>query len=492
MLRRQQDVLRLDVAVNDAALVGVGDRVGDLAQEAQCGDHRVAIAALETAPERLPLDVRHDVVQQPLPNPSPEDGEDVRVLQVRRHVHFALEPSRRLRTHHVRRQHLDHDRTAKRRGVGGQHQSAHPPGWELALDDIRVPQSVLKRCYDIVHGVRRRGGAGDAPWKDLKDTTREGAAKERRPRAYRSARGRRRRGDTFAAMNSPSRWSHYQTVVLLCFAAVFISYLDRTNISVASIAMQEQFGWTETTKGIVLSSFFAGYLVLQVASGTLANRFGGKIVLGTAVVWWSLFTVLTPPAAIVSLPMLIAARIALGLGEAAVFPASINMVGRWVPEGQTIACGRALLQRTLDRDGLLAPHHRLAGARVRLARPVLRVRRAGTGVGRRLVLVRARGERLGGGDGDDARAPGDSLESPPSQLRGLGDHRQSFLQQLVAVRPARLAPVLLQVHLRGFARQRGIAVGRPLALQLRDGQRRRRARRRDAAKAGPARPSCGR
>jgi MFS transporter, ACS family, solute carrier family 17 (sodium-dependent inorganic phosphate cotransporter), other len=127
------------------------------------------------------------------------------------------------------------------------------------------------------------------------------------------------------------RWPPYYAVVLLCFAAVFISYLDRTNISVASIAMKEQFGWSETTKGFVLSSFFIGYLLLQVASGTLANRFGGKLVLGVAVIWWSLFTVLTPAAALVSLPALIAARIALGLGEAAVFPASINMVARWVP-----------------------------------------------------------------------------------------------------------------------------------------------------------------
>ena len=127
------------------------------------------------------------------------------------------------------------------------------------------------------------------------------------------------------------RWPIYYTVVGLCFAAVFISYLDRTNISVASIAMKEEFGWTETTKGFVLSSFFIGYLVLQVASGTLANRYGGKIVLGFAVVWWSLFTMLTPPAASLSLGGLIAARIALGLGEAAVFPASINMLGRWVP-----------------------------------------------------------------------------------------------------------------------------------------------------------------
>ena len=83
------------------------------------------------------------------------------------------------------------------------------------------------------------------------------------------------------------RWPHWYTVVLLCGAAVFISYIDRTNMSVAAIAMKEQFGWTETTKGVVLSSFFVGYLLLQVVSGTLANRYGGKIVLGIAVVWWS-------------------------------------------------------------------------------------------------------------------------------------------------------------------------------------------------------------
>ena len=128
-----------------------------------------------------------------------------------------------------------------------------------------------------------------------------------------------------------SRWRTWYTVVLLCSAAVFIAYIDRTNISVASIAMKEQFGWTETTKGYVLSSFFVGYLLLQVASGALANKYGGKIVLGVAVVWWSVFTMLTPPAAMLSFPALIAARIALGLGEAAVFPASVNMIGRWVP-----------------------------------------------------------------------------------------------------------------------------------------------------------------
>jgi ACS family sodium-dependent inorganic phosphate cotransporter len=136
---------------------------------------------------------------------------------------------------------------------------------------------------------------------------------------------------TIAMAEVRPRWRSWYTVVILCFAAAFISYIDRTNISVASIPMKEQFNWTETTKGFVLSSFFIGYMLLQVVSGTLANKYGGKLVLGIAVSWWSLFTVLTPPAAFLSLPALMAARIALGLGEAAVFPASINMIGRWVP-----------------------------------------------------------------------------------------------------------------------------------------------------------------
>lgn len=127
------------------------------------------------------------------------------------------------------------------------------------------------------------------------------------------------------------RGQSWHAVVLLCCAAVFIWYIDRTDISVAAIPMKEQCKWTETTKGFVLSSFFIGYILLQVVSGSLANKYGGKIVLGVAVLLWSLFTMLTPPAAMLSLSTRIGARIALGLGEAAVFPASINMIGRRVP-----------------------------------------------------------------------------------------------------------------------------------------------------------------
>ena len=136
-------------------------------------------------------------------------------------------------------------------------------------------------------------------------------------------------------MAKPSvRWpAHYPVVALLC-AAVFISYIDRTNISVGVIAIQSQMGWNETQKGMVLSSFFIGYILMMLGAATLANRYGGRIVLGVAVVWWSAFTALTPPAALSSLSLLILARIALGLGEAAVFPASFNVIANVVPATQ--------------------------------------------------------------------------------------------------------------------------------------------------------------
>ena len=123
-------------------------------------------------------------------------------------------------------------------------------------------------------------------------------------------------------------------IVLLCFFAAFICYIDRVNISVAIIPMQEAFGWSDTTKGLVLSSFFIGYMILQAPSGWLANRIGGKLVLGFAVLSWSVFTMLTPVAALISLPLLIAVRIAMGLGEAAMFPSSYSLFSRWVPEAE--------------------------------------------------------------------------------------------------------------------------------------------------------------
>ena len=120
-------------------------------------------------------------------------------------------------------------------------------------------------------------------------------------------------------------------VAVLAFLAVFICYIDRVNISVAIIPMAEDLGWGMQQQGTVLSAFFAGYILLQVVGGRLADRYGGKAVLGAGVVLWSLFTMLTPPAAALGFTLLILTRIAMGMGEAVTFPAIYSLFARWIP-----------------------------------------------------------------------------------------------------------------------------------------------------------------
>jgi ACS family sodium-dependent inorganic phosphate cotransporter len=132
----------------------------------------------------------------------------------------------------------------------------------------------------------------------------------------------------------PARWPRRYALVFLAFLSVFICYIDRVNISVAIIPMSEDLGWSLQTQGLVLSSFFVGYLLLQVVGGRLADRYGGKMVLGVGVLVWSLFTVLTPPAAFMGIGFLILARICMGMGEAVTFPSIYSIYARWVPAGE--------------------------------------------------------------------------------------------------------------------------------------------------------------
>ena len=128
-----------------------------------------------------------------------------------------------------------------------------------------------------------------------------------------------------------SFWRIRFTVVSLCALATFICYMDRVSISIAIIPMATEMSWDAETQGRVLSSFFLGYLLTQVLGGWLADRFGGKAILGYGVILWSLFTFITPPAAALGLTVLILVRIGMGMGEAVCFPSVYSLVGRWMP-----------------------------------------------------------------------------------------------------------------------------------------------------------------
>ena len=91
------------------------------------------------------------------------------------------------------------------------------------------------------------------------------------------------------------------------------------------------FIWDETVQGIVLGSFFYGYVLTQVPGGRLAELVGGKLIYGVGVLITAIFTLLTPIAAYYSLPALVLVRVLEGMGEGVTFPSMTAMLARWVP-----------------------------------------------------------------------------------------------------------------------------------------------------------------
>ena len=130
-----------------------------------------------------------------------------------------------------------------------------------------------------------------------------------------------------------ARWPRRYTVIVLFALSTVLCYVDRVNISIAIIPLAHAKGYSEAERGLVLSSFFWGYLWFQLPGGLFADRFGGKRVLGAGVALWSIATFLTPIAT-ASFALLLFMRAALGVGEAVNFPAIHSIAARWTPASE--------------------------------------------------------------------------------------------------------------------------------------------------------------
>jgi ACS family glucarate transporter-like MFS transporter len=119
------------------------------------------------------------------------------------------------------------------------------------------------------------------------------------------------------------------------FALSAISFLDRTNISIAGLQISSEYGLGNQRLGWIFSAFLIGYAGFQVPAGWLASRYGPRLVIALGVLWWGVATALTtmiPVGISQAVLLLISIRFALGAGEAVIYPAANQFVARWVPE----------------------------------------------------------------------------------------------------------------------------------------------------------------
>ena len=129
-----------------------------------------------------------------------------------------------------------------------------------------------------------------------------------------------------------------RTRFLLCgwlFVLSAISYLDRTNISIAAPKLAQEFGLGNQQLGYVFSAFLIGYAGFQIPAGVLAVRFGPRRVITCGVLIWAVCNVLTallPVGFTHAIALLFAVRCALGIAETVIYPAGNQFVARWVPQ----------------------------------------------------------------------------------------------------------------------------------------------------------------
>ncbi|KAG8227728.1 hypothetical protein J437_LFUL008010 [Ladona fulva] len=124
----------------------------------------------------------------------------------------------------------------------------------------------------------------------------------------------------------------YIASAIYLFGAIFYGLFASGRVLKKIQHQRQDFDWDLPTRGLLLSSFFWGYIVTQIPGGWLAARLGGGArVYGIGIAATAFLTLLTPPIAYGSLTMLFILRIIEGIFEGVTYPAIHAVWSRWAP-----------------------------------------------------------------------------------------------------------------------------------------------------------------
>src|ERR1039458_7000150 len=108
-----------------------------------------------------------------------------------------------------------------------------------------------------------------------------------------------------------------------------LAYMDRINISFASLQMNRDLHFSASVYGLGAGLFFIGYALCEVPSNLLLLRFGARRWLARIMFTWGL---LAMSMMFVRTPLeFYAVRLLLGIAEAGFFPGVIYYLTLWFP-----------------------------------------------------------------------------------------------------------------------------------------------------------------
>ncbi|XP_061715883.1 putative inorganic phosphate cotransporter [Cydia pomonella] len=123
----------------------------------------------------------------------------------------------------------------------------------------------------------------------------------------------------------------------MLFFAMLLAFGMRVNMSMAIVAMTDSsmentFDWNMQMQSVILSSFFWGYMILQVPGGLLADKIGGSLLMGISIGSNAIISLILPTAAVYGgWYAVCACRVLQGLTQGFVYPSAHNLIGKWVP-----------------------------------------------------------------------------------------------------------------------------------------------------------------
>lgn len=154
-------------------------------------------------------------------------------------------------------------------------------------------------------------------------------------------------------------------IIPIALFAFFVTYVDRANLGITASGMEESLGLTPVSFGLAAGLFYVGYLVMEIPSNVLLERFGARRWIARILLTFGIITIAT--AFVWNGTSLITIRILLGIAEAGMYPGLLLYLGYWASKRRrasnwllfqtslplSLAVGSLISSALLNLDGLL-------------------------------------------------------------------------------------------------------------------------------------------